>query len=429
MGANGKHAPPSLSELEPIQYERLYHEDDVPLADVRENTLRQLVYVGAGVTVLFLILGFTVPISRQLSFPVVMKGTSQEEIYRFLDAVVLEEKFVHLGDTVEAGAPLVRISSPDIAALAAAYLSAQGKDSLFATDGRFMMEQQSAALKLEAAKYDERIREARKQKAIGWGLYSDDLTKLRFQVEEAEKNYKRELSLYNQKLISETELTAVKEAKILAEYNLNAAKHRRQSEVAQLDAEMRVLDIEKAATLKRVAEKEKEATAEASQRQTEKELSYQQLRATYGDMDLKNGSLILRAKFKGTVSFLLDADKEVSAGAMLLRLRRDTFGVYAYGAISPEFIGMIKSGESAVLKVATFPHYEWGTVSGEIRAVSATPDEKGNYPFEVALTDTSNLSRRLQIGMTGTASVIVDSKSFFGVIFETFRKGYAEITE
>ena len=82
--------------LDPIQYCDLYHEDDVPLADARESALRLLLYVGLSAFAVVMVLGFTIELSRQLTFDFTFKGDRQESIYRFFDEVYLEEKYVSL---------------------------------------------------------------------------------------------------------------------------------------------------------------------------------------------------------------------------------------------------------------------------------------------------------------------------------------------
>ncbi len=96
--------------------------------------------------------------------------------------------------------------------------------------------------------------------------------------------------------------------------------------------------------------------------------------------------------------------------------------LYASASIPPEQIGFVKEGAPVILNVATFPHYEWGAVEGRIQTLSLTPDEKGDYPIRVEITNTGKLKGRLQVGMNGELSIPVEEKSFFGYVFEKVRK-------
>jgi len=100
--------------------------------------------------------------------------------------------------------------------------------------------------------------------------------------------------------------------------------------------------------------------------------------------------------------------------------RGDT--LYGSASIPPEQIGFVKEGDPVILKVATFPHYEWGAVEGRIQTISLTPDGKGDYPVRVEITNDGKLRGRLRVGMNGDLSIPVEEKSFFGYVFEKARK-------
>lgn len=96
--------------------------------------------------------------------------------------------------------------------------------------------------------------------------------------------------------------------------------------------------------------------------------------------------------------------------------------LYASASIPPEEIGLVKEGAPVILKVATFPHYEWGAVEGRIQTLSLTPDGKGGYPVRVEITNDGKLRGRLRVGMNGELSTPVEEKSFFGYVFSKTRK-------
>ncbi len=98
-----------FEDLEPIQYEDLYREDDAPLADVRENALRVLVYAGVALTALFILLGLTIDVPRHLSLAFTLEGDRQEHVARFFEPALVEEAFVAPTEEVAAGDTLARI--------------------------------------------------------------------------------------------------------------------------------------------------------------------------------------------------------------------------------------------------------------------------------------------------------------------------------
>lgn len=61
-------------------------------------------------------------------------------------------------------------------------------------------------------------------------------------------------------------------------------------------------------------------------------------------------------------------------------------------------------------------------MEGRIQTLSLTPDEKGDYPIRVEITNDGKLRGRLRVGMNGELSIPVEEKSFFGYVFEKTRK-------
>lgn len=418
-----------LADLEPIQYEDLYHEDDVPLADVRENALRLLVYVGLAVSVAVVVLGFTVQLSRQLTFDFTLKGDRQEAIYRFFDAVYLEETFVEVGDAVEAGMPLVRISSPEIVEAIAAYEAARARQQVFEANERAVYLHQIEVLGLEAQKWEEAVRSLEAQREIGAARYASEHEKLAFMAEQAARDYERDHVLFEKNLISEDQLRATRQAQVAADAALAALVQSRRQEVAALEQQVTAATYEEAIRREQAKEKQEALTHLAASLENQVRLAYETLHRNYGAFEIDGGSLILKAPAAATVAFLADAEREVAAGSILLRLLHGPAALHAVAALPPQRVGLVHEGDPVVLKVATFPHYEWGVLEGVVRRASLTPDERGDYLLDVAITDTGRLGPHLQIGMTGRLSVLVERKSFFGFLFERLKKGYADVVE
>jgi multidrug efflux pump subunit AcrA (membrane-fusion protein) len=169
-----------------------------------------------------------------------------------------------------------------------------------------------------------------------------------------------------------------------------------------------------------------------NQRETlnrEKQAAYEKIIQTYGDASIEKDSIILKATSAGKVSYLLDADQDVSSGTVILKLKEANNALYAFSRVPPENIGLIRENARLILRVSAFPHYQWGLLEGRIRLLSLTPDELGNYPFEAEITNPGKLKGHLQVGMDGELSLPLEEKSFFGYIFEKIHQGYDGRTE
>ena len=438
-GASGSAMPPdlhrhggdgasnTLERLEPLQYEDLYREDDVPLQDVRDSALRVFVYAGIGLTVLFIALGFTVEIPRQLSFDFVLKGEQQEDVYRFFEGLYVEEKHVEVGSTVAAGAPLLKISSPQVVEMVTAYEDALARKRIFETTELPLYQSRLEAFSLQKAQIASAIEEHKRQKQLGWNVYQAELDKLTYLAEEAERKHARTAGLAEKNLVSQDDLERAKAAMILAKTELAALKENRLKDVGELEARIEAARLQQKIVTQQGQEKAQEAQSQLAKLENEVDQAYQALYRSYGNFEIEGGSLLLKAPHAGRVAYLTDQDRDVPSGATLLKILKGSSDLRAYTTVPPQAIGFVHPGDPVVLKVATFPHYEWGTLQGVIQHLSLTPDENGQYPCNVAITRAGKLAPHLQIGMNGELSVLVEEKSFFRYVFSHLEEGYDRV--
>jgi hypothetical protein len=157
-------------------------------------------------------------------------------------------------------------------------------------------------------------------------------------------------------------------------------------------------------------------------------LAKNKIRNIYGDFELADGNLILKANDNGIVSYVFDGDKEVVAGSILMKVINNKTTFYALVKRPPSLIGKIRKNKQAVLKVASFPFYEWGTVKGHVDNLSLTPDESGNFSVKISLQNFGNLNNLLQIGMTGDATIILEEKTFYYYFFRKTKEIYYKAT-
>lgn len=420
--------PAERDGLDPIQYEDLYTEDDVPLADVRQSGLRVLVYAGFVVTALFVLMGSVVELPRHFTVDFTLKGHRQEHIVQFFNPVYLEETYVSVGRTVEAGEPLVRITSPEIVERIARYETAVERRRIFEEAERRVYETRVLSLELEVDKLEAAIDEYEQKIQTTERTYTERLNKQTYQTRQARERYQREQQLFEKQLTSRDRLEELEEAWFVARSELQTLRQERQEEEETLRARLREARVERDIVRQKLAEEEREMEHRQVLLNSAVTEARETLTRHYGAFTIEDGSLVLEAPFRGTVSYLSTADRKVAAEAILLKLIETPAQTYAAAAMPSRTIGLVDVGDPVVLKVATFPHYEWGVLRGTIRHLSLTPDEAGRYPFEVEITDFGTLGPHLQIGMTGELSVEVEKKSLFGYVFQNLKKGYYELS-
>ena len=94
----------------------------------------------------------------------------------------------------------------------------------------------------------------------------------------------------------------------------------------------------------------------------------------------------------------------------------------------PSLIGKIRKDKQAVLKIASFSFYEWGTVKGHVDNLSLTADETGNFSVKISLQNFGNPDNLLQIGMTGNAAIMLEEKAFYYYFFRKTKETYYKAT-
>lgn len=423
------HTPEPFEDLKPVQYQDAFHEDNGPLINVSKSALRWTSYFLTAVVLLFIFLGSNVKLARYITYPFVLKDNEQEQVYRFFDEVYLDEKYGSVGQEVSPGDPLLRIRSSQIVNLINSYEAAKEKQSLFEKLGASLYTDRITASLLEKEKAIKKRGGAQQQAEKVQRMYENELEKQKFLVEVAKRNYQMEQELFAGGLISRMEFDKVRDELMLSEHQMKTIKESYDRELLSLKNQMEVSDIDKAMSLNDYSSKGREMENQRESLKRDTELAHQKIMRNYGNVSIEGGSLIFKASTKGRISYIVNTEKDIPTGTVIMKIKGDHDTLYASATIPPENIGFIKEGSPVILKVATFPHYEWGVLDGRIKTLSLTPDEKGNYPFEVEITNAGNLKDKLQIGMNGEVSVTVEEKSFFGYMFEKVRQGYRGLSE
>lgn len=418
-----------VEDLEPQQYANLYYKEDVPLADVRKNILRKFVYYAAAIIIFFIVLGFSVKFPTQLSYPFIIKSNQKEEIYRYPTNVYIISTYVNPGQKVKQGDYLVKITSPEISELITQFNAAQKFSEQFQSYENISIEKQTEILRLNNQKLEVELTKTQKDLNYLEQSWSSAYTKLTYDYEQAKKFFSINKRLFENGTISQWELDIYKAKEVnalneleKAQADYNTQKNTLQSRMQEIKADIQRNEQE---ILKIAIDKDSRDV----QIKNELDLIKSKITQTYGKFLISEEGLIILSPMDGQVSYLFTGEKEVAAGAILLKIFSGASQLYALSDIPSQQIGRIKKNNKVVLKVASFPHYQWGVMEGYIKYLSLTPDEKGNFSCEVQITNYGHLRKFLQIGMTGTATIILEEKTFMAYIFEGFKKTYYNLVE
>ncbi len=183
-------------ELEPQQYQKHYWEDDVPLKDVRESTLRKFVYLGALLFLGFVLAGSLIKFLDEVQLPFLFKSDKSEDIYRFPYPVYLTDKYVASGEQIKKGAKLVRITSPEIVTLIYNYYEAQQNLVNYNVIKSLSLAQQKELIAVKINQDRMRISQAHTELTLLESTWKSNLARLEFEKQDAENKLVKNKELY-----------------------------------------------------------------------------------------------------------------------------------------------------------------------------------------------------------------------------------------
>jgi len=415
-------------ELEPQQYNQLYWDEDVPIDDVRKSTLRKFLYYTSGLCVLLIISGFFVTFPDQVELPFVIRGDRSEEIYRFPYPVFMIEKYVTPGDSVVKGKPLGRITSPEIVLLVNNFREAEQNLQNFHERKSLSFGKQKEMIRARIQQNRSKIEQAEQELNNLNKTWESNRNMLQYESDDASKKYEQNKKLFDEGFISKNELVEFERKKIHSVDAITSAKHEYEKTQLSLTAQRNQLVLENDAAADELSKQDFDSKYDSATLYNQYQLAHNKIKNTFGDYDLADNDLVLKAKENGTVSYCFEGEKEVPASSILFKVIYSHSSVYAWIKSPAALVGRIIKNKKTVLKVSSFPSYEFGTLTGHIDNLSITPDETGNFLVRVIIDDYGILDNMVKVGMDGEAAIIVDEKTFYQYFFLRIKKEYYKVS-
>jgi multidrug efflux pump subunit AcrA (membrane-fusion protein) len=420
----------AIQELQPTQYEDLYHIDDAPIADLRIKALSRMGWWAVLLTVAGVVAGFVIVLPDSIQTTFVLKSEITEDIYRFPSAVYVERVHVRSGQKVKEGETILEISAPDIAALTSELVSAQNNLNSFQQFKTISSQNERQIIEVNMQRLREEIALKKSQLTIAEQKWASESNKLTFEAQETKRIFGLNQDLFKNGDISKNDLNQLETNAIRAQNAYDIAYQSYLENRNLLNREIATKELEINGMQKQIAKSSSDHLLEGDRLKGSFTSVRQRLEGTYGTFEITpNNHLLLKAKHNGTVSFVFEGDKEVSPGTILLKMIYEEAPLYAHAQVNSSQIGKVQAGQSVVMKMDAYPVYEWGSVSGKVSEVSLTPDEKGLFNVRVQLTDQQKLKNRLKIGMLGKSNIIADERNIYGYLFRKFKKVASEMAE
>ncbi len=416
-------------QLMPHQIENIYDEEDAPIMDFKKKIVRKASWVAGVIFLLFLIAGIWVKIPRHLNFDFKLNTLEKEFIAQYDQKLFILEKHGTPGQRVAKGDPVITATSDNIVNYLSKLHDATSKYKIYTTSEKEMMQKTLQIMKLELNNQKQNKKALQNDISHLKKISSSKIDQLRFQYTLEKKQFERQKGLLKQGVIADVEFEKAENQfkKIENELQVTRAQYKRELATLQNKQENTTSEIN--IIKQKIENYQQKYNLKKTQIEQEINSIKAQISYAFGNTSIDSNGLIINAPISGKISYVFEGEKEVPTGSILFIISNDIENMYAQSSIPPEFIGMVHDDNPVVLKIASFPHYEFGVLRGKIKNLSVTPNVKGNYPFDVEITDFGNLKPFLQKGMNGKLSVVVDRKSFFGYLSEKLNKGFSRLVD
>lgn len=409
-------------KLEPIQYDDIYRQDDVPLTNIRESTSRYLIYAGAFIMLLFIILGFTIKISRIVKSRFEIKNMNREMIVRFFDNIYLLQSFVKPGDYVEKDHPLIRFNSARISDLLTRYKDACKELERFETYQVPLYQAKLKSLELNQKQNTQTIAKSREIFANNDSLYEAKNQKAKLKIRENQTKLERNKELFKNNIISKDLLETAENEYKSSVLDSVAEDKTHKKENLELLQEIQDLGMKNLIIAQQIIEKKQEMLDKEKELKQKKEEIQEEILQGYGDVKIEDNSLVLPAKHPGIVSFLIEHDGTIYQETTILRLEPKNAKYRVVSSISPFDVSRVNKESPLKLQFDTYPSYIWGYLEGKIARISTTTDAYRQYPFEAEIISEKNSKIKLQPSLTGTCLIKVYEGVFFQYVFREAKR-------
>ncbi len=416
-------------ELEPQQYQRLYWEADVPVRDLRVRLMRRLLYAAI---VLFLVICAVAAVVRfpdQIELPFVLKNELREEVYKFPYTVYLLEAYVETGDEINPGTPLLRITSPEIAALINRYREVSARVDNLNNTRRVAEMRQQDMVRANIRQYLQAVEEQQRLMVLAYSTRLAGENEMAVELKEAEEKLLAYQNLRAENIGARFDLVAQETRLAQLQSSLSQVRLRfeKDSVGIQHSIAQRLLDKELAEN--QLAKLIATFRADSTEAAVDLDLANRRIADAFGAFEIADGAVIVKSALQGRVSFLFDGEKEIRGGATAIKISNDHQPDYAFVKCPPATVGKLKVNQLCHLKVSSFPFYEFGTVTGHVRHISLSPDENGEYNLHLTVVNPGRLQGLLQPGLTGTAVVIIEEKTLLQYFFRGLNKRYRRLMD
>ena len=341
-------------QLEPQQHERLYFEEDIPLKDISRGLGPRLLGVGVVMLVVALVVANVVKYPDQMVLPFVLRGNDLEVMYSFPFPVYIKDVYVRSGDVVEAGQPLLRITSPEVASMIA---DLEGRSSWKETFESFTgasFESQREILDKQILQLQARAAQLQRDMDLMDQQWDSRSSVLEVTLADAKDHFESAQTLYKEGVISRHDFQAKEQAYAEARDNKSNGESGYQRERIAHQTRIEETKQSIAAAILEKSKLDYDKAARSGDLDSDVAEAGHLIKSIFGHCRIEDGSVILLSPAAQSVSFVFEGDREIDPGVTVLRLSQARKADYDFINCPPSQACKQRAGMKVKLKGTSF---------------------------------------------------------------------------
>ncbi|MEL6535453.1 MAG: HlyD family efflux transporter periplasmic adaptor subunit [Bacteroidota bacterium] len=410
---NGKKRAP---ELNPIQIQEIFFEEDVPLKNVLNALPRSSYLFLIGLVLCMAVFGATIPIPREVRVPILIRSAAEESQLAYAEPIQVESWQVALGDSVSEGAPLLTLTGPQARDRIATWQVAKQAETRYRDEAMQVHEQTVRKLGQLVAEYSASLVSLSHDAARQDEVFLAEGKAIQERLALEQNALKRQEQLAERGAAAEVAVEAQQVR--VAEVQWNLAQLQRNHE---LQVQVNTREQQRVKTLL-ITHQEELATLQEAHQLKVAELydavaqAEQALTQAYGTCQWSAHSITVFSPLAGRVTALSPDAYQIPAGQQVMKISQSGSALSAVGLAASGHLGELQLGMTAQLKMVSFPYLHYGTLPFRVTGLAQSPDADGVFQVRLEPADAHALHPRLLQGMEGEASILVHEQSFFGWI-------------
>lgn len=139
---------------------------------------------------------------------------------------------------------------------------------------------------------------------------------------------------------------------------------------------------------------------------------------------------VLKSPINGKVTILdiWNGNQNVTSGEIIFTIVPNNLEeIIGHGKLPIHNSGKVKKGQKVIIKLASYPFQEWGSLEGEITSISDVPkqEQEASYRLYISIKNlTTSYGKTLEFKqeMQGTAEIVLEELTILQRIFYQFRE-------